>query len=118
MRRRTSLSSTPRQETTLSELALLSILGLVLDLPTVGVTDRALIAKSDEPAATRGVIAPLLIEGELVGYRLRTQAGVRALFVHAACRTLPEIACGAVLAIGGGCRTPNGSEKLDNWPGS
>jgi deoxyribonuclease V len=38
------------------------------------------------PADHTGATSPLLIDGEVVGYWLRTQAGVRPLAVHAAWR--------------------------------
>jgi deoxyribonuclease V len=81
-------------------------LGAVLGLPTVGVTDRGLIATGGEPESRRGARAALMIGSELVGYRLRTRAGVRPLFVHAGWRTLPEAACEVVLAVTGRSRTP------------
>src|SRR5712691_5985632 len=65
-------------------------LGAMLDLPTVGVTDRT----------------PLRIGDELVGYALRTRDDVRPVLVHAGWRTVPETACEVVLAVTGQRRTP------------
>ncbi len=81
-------------------------LGAVLDLPTVGVTDRTLIATAEEPGRLRGERAPLMIGDELVGYALRTRDGVRRLFIHAAWRTDPNTACDVVLAVMEKTRTP------------
>jgi deoxyribonuclease V len=81
-------------------------LGAMLDLPSVGVTDRALLATGDTPGRLRGAWAPLRIDGELVGYALRTCDGVRPVLVHAGWRTLPETACEVVLAVTGQRRTP------------
>lgn len=81
-------------------------LGAVLDLPSVGVTDRTLLANSDTPGPRRGSRAPLRIDGELVGYALRTCDGVRPVLVHAGWRTLPDTACEVVLAVTGQLRTP------------
>jgi len=81
-------------------------LGAVLDLPSVGVTDRALLAIGDKPGRLRGARAPLRIGDELVGYALRTCDGVRPVLVHAGWRTLPETACEVVLAATGPMRTP------------
>jgi deoxyribonuclease V len=61
-------------------------LGAVLDLPTVGLTHRPLVAVGELPADHTGATSPLLIGGEVVGYWLRTRAGVRPLAVHAAWR--------------------------------
>jgi deoxyribonuclease V len=62
-------------------------LGTVLDLPTVGVTHRPLVAEGEWPQDERGARNPLLVEDELVGYWLRTREGTRPLAIHAAWRT-------------------------------
>jgi deoxyribonuclease V len=74
-------------------------LGAVLDLPTVGVTHRPLVAEGEWPDDLRGARTPLLLDGELVGYWLRTRAGTRPLAVHAAWRTNPEAAAEVVLSV-------------------
>jgi deoxyribonuclease V len=73
-------------------------LGAVLDLPTVGVTDRPLLAGGDPPADAPGASAPLLLDGEPVGCWLRTRQGVRPVAVHAAWRTDVATAVAVVLA--------------------
>jgi deoxyribonuclease V len=65
-------------------------LGALLELPTVGVTHRPLVAGGGWPAEERGARSPLLRGSELVGYWLRTKAGTRPLAVHAAWRTDPD----------------------------
>jgi deoxyribonuclease V len=57
-------------------------LGAVLDLPTVGVTDRPLLAVGAEPGPERGATSPLLLEGAEVARLLRTRVGARPLVVH------------------------------------
>lgn len=81
-------------------------LGAMLDLPTVGVTDRTLVATADEPGRLRGDRAPLMVGDELVGYALRTRDGVRRLFVHAGWRTDPETAYEVLMAATTRMRTP------------
>jgi deoxyribonuclease V len=81
-------------------------LGAILDLPTVGVTHRTLYADGTWPADDTGAFSPLLFEGELVGYWLRTRAGTRPLAVHAGWRTDPDTAVELVVAAGAGRRTP------------
>jgi deoxyribonuclease V len=73
-------------------------LGAVLDLPTVGVTDRPLLAGGDPPPDAPGAAAPLLLDGEPVGCWLRTRQGVRPVAVHAAWRTDVDTAVAVVLA--------------------
>jgi deoxyribonuclease V len=81
-------------------------LGAVLDLPTVGLTDRPLLSRGDDPGAERGAVSPLTIDGERVGYLLRTKRGARPICVHAAWRTMPETALEIVLSVTGPMRTP------------
>jgi deoxyribonuclease V len=81
-------------------------LGAVLDLPTVGVTHRPLFAKGEWPDDERGAQSPLELEGELVGYWLRTKRGTRPLAIHAAWRTDPDTALAFVLATLACARTP------------
>lgn len=73
-------------------------LGAVLDVPTVGVTHRPLLAEGEWPPDERGARSPLILDGELVGYWLRTRAGTRPLSVHAAWRTAPATAAEIVLS--------------------
>jgi deoxyribonuclease V len=80
-------------------------LGAVLDLPTVGVTHRPLVAEGDWPPDERGARSPLRLEGELVGYWLRTREGTRPLAVHAAWRTNAAEAAELVLSTSR-ARTP------------
>jgi deoxyribonuclease V len=57
-------------------------LGAELELPTIGVTHRPLIASGEWPVDHRGATSPLRIGGAVVGCWLRTQPGVRPLAVH------------------------------------
>jgi deoxyribonuclease V len=81
-------------------------LGAVLDLPTVGVTHRPLLAGGEWPDDVRGASSPLLLDGEAVGAWLRTRRGTRPLAVHAAWRTSINVAVDVVLAALGRHRTP------------
>ena len=74
-------------------------LGAVLDMPTVGVTHRPLLAAGEWPIDERGAASPLLLEEALVGFWLRTRAGRRPLAVHAGWRTDPATAVRIVLAV-------------------
>jgi deoxyribonuclease V len=81
-------------------------LGSVLDLPSVGLTHRPLRADGSWPEDEPGARTPLLLDGALVGYWLRTRPGTRPLAVHAAWRTEPESAVEIVLASLAGHRAP------------
>lgn len=73
-------------------------LGAVLDMPTVGVTHRALLAVGDWPDESRGSMSPLLLDGVLVGFWVRTRDDRRPLAAHAGWRTDPEVAARIVLS--------------------
>jgi len=81
-------------------------LGALLDVPTIGITHRLLGAEGEWPADGRGASSPFRLEGETVGYWLRTRRGTRPLAVHAAWRTDAEAAVAVVAALAGGTRTP------------
>jgi deoxyribonuclease V len=81
-------------------------LGALLDVPTVGITHRLLVADGDWPADERGAASPFQIGGQRVGYWLRTRRGTRPLAIHAAWRTDAETAARLVTTILGPARTP------------
>lgn len=81
-------------------------LGAVLDLPTVGVTHRPLVARGEWPADETGACSPLWLNRRLVGQWVRTRAGARPLAVDAGWRTTPDQAAELVLLSAGGQRTP------------
>lgn len=82
-------------------------LGAVLDLPTIGVTDRALAAEAaGEPGADRGSSVPLLLAGDVVGHVVRTRRRAKPVVVHAGWRTDPDTARTVVLDVCGRARTP------------
>jgi deoxyribonuclease V len=56
-------------------------LGVLLDLPTVGVGKTRLVGRHAEPGPDKGDWAPLLDDGEVIGAVLRTRAGVKPLYI-------------------------------------
>ncbi|HXF56536.1 MAG TPA: endonuclease V [Actinomycetota bacterium] len=81
-------------------------LGAVLDLPTVGVTDRPLLASGPQPDRARGSASPLVLEGEVVGFLFRSRRRARPIAVHAAWRTDPDTALQVVQSVCLRARTP------------
>jgi len=81
-------------------------LGAVLDVPTVGVTTRPLVARGEWPRDDEGAWTPLRISSTVVGAWLRTRAGARPVVVHAAWRTDVECAVALVRRCVAGARTP------------
>jgi deoxyribonuclease V len=80
--------------------------GHALGLPSVGVTHRPLHAAGPEPGDRVGDRSLLTLDGEHVGWWLRTRAGTRAVAVHAGWRTSPDVAVDVVLRSLDGTRTP------------
>jgi deoxyribonuclease V len=81
-------------------------LGAQLDIPTIGVTHRTLLADGEWPDAERGAHAPLTLEGEAVGAWLRIQPRARPIAVHAAWRTDADTAVAIVMSVASKVRTP------------
>lgn len=75
--------------------------GAALDVPTVGVTHRPLLARGAEPERGRAATAPLTVDGDVVACWVRTVSGVRPVVAHAAWRTDPQTAAEVVLACSG-----------------
>ncbi|HET9722386.1 MAG TPA: endonuclease V [Actinomycetota bacterium] len=74
-------------------------LGAVLEMPTVGVTDRPLLARIDAEGR-------LLLDGREVGRAVVTLSGARPVCVHAGWRTDVDTAVAVVRSAGGRARTP------------
>lgn len=109
-------------------------LGAELDVPTVGVTHRPLLAEGEWPADVRGAVAPLRIGREEVARWVRTQPGTRPLVVHPGWRVDLDQAVAVVMAATASRRTPeplrrarqlarearvdqpHASPKLSPWP--
>jgi deoxyribonuclease V len=81
-------------------------LGAELDLPTVGVTHRPLLAEGFWPEDTRGAASPLRVGAETVGCWLRVQPGLRPLAVHPGWRVELGTAVEVVLDATRRNRTP------------
>jgi deoxyribonuclease V len=81
-------------------------LGWALDLPTVGVTHRPLLAKGERPANSAGARAPLWIDRDQVGWWLRSRVGARPLAVSPGWRTDLDTVVEVVMRSIGRVRTP------------
>ncbi|YAF94914.1 MAG: deoxyribonuclease V [Nodularia sp. CChRGM 3473] len=58
-----------------------SHLGVILDIPTIGVAKSLLIGKHEELPDTKGNWQPLIHKGETIGAVLRTRKGVKPVYV-------------------------------------
>lgn len=62
-------------------LGLASHLGLVLEVPTIGAAKSRLVGEGEEPGTEAGSFSPLIYQGKMVGLLLRTQTGVKPLYL-------------------------------------
>jgi deoxyribonuclease V len=81
-------------------------LGAALELPSVGVTDRPLVAGGRPPPPERGATSPLLLDGREVARWLRTRARARPVVVHPGWRTDLDTAVMIVARATRRARTP------------
>lgn len=56
-------------------------LGVLLDLPTIGVAKSLLVGKHEAVATTKGSYQPLIDKGETIGVVLRSRDNVRPIYV-------------------------------------
>ncbi|MBW4670831.1 MAG: deoxyribonuclease V [Cyanomargarita calcarea GSE-NOS-MK-12-04C] len=56
-------------------------LGVLVDIPTIGVAKSLLVGKYEELAETRGSRQPLIHKDEVIGAVLRTRTGVKPLYI-------------------------------------
>jgi deoxyribonuclease V len=90
-------------------------LGVVTGLPTAGVAKTPFTGRHDPAAlgAERGSGADLLDDGERVGRALRTQSGVKPVYVSTGHRIDLDTACAHVLALAPHYRLPETTRHAD-----
>jgi deoxyribonuclease V len=81
-------------------------LGAALDVPTVGVTHRPLLARGEWPEDRRGATSPVRVDDRVVGCWMRTRPGVRPLVVHPGWAVDLDTAVEVVARTSGPRRTP------------
>lgn len=94
-------------------LGIASHIGVLADLPTIGVAKSRLIGDSDEPRSERGAAVPLLHQGERIGTVLRTRTGVRPLYVSPGHRVSFETAARWTLNLAPRFRIPEPTRLAD-----
>ncbi|MGG8408772.1 endonuclease V [Streptomyces sp. 12297] len=93
---------------------LASHLGVVTGLPTVGVAKNPFTFHHAPPGERRGDFAPLLgPDGVEVGRALRTQRGVKPVFVSVGHRVSLDAACAHTLALSPRFRVPESTRRAD-----
>ena len=74
-------------------------IGVLADVPTIGVAKSHLVGDYDEPAESRGAWSRLTHDGQVVGAVLRTRPSVKPLFVSTGHRISLETARSYVLEL-------------------
>jgi len=92
-------------------LGIASHLGVLLDLPTIGVAKSRLIGSHEEPGEERGSWAPLLDGDELIGCVLRSRSRVKPLYISPGHRVGFDTARQMVLA----CTTRYRLPETTRW---
>ncbi|MFE6489934.1 endonuclease V [Streptomyces sp. NPDC057757] len=93
---------------------LASHLGVLTGLATIGVAKNPFTFSYEEPDARRGSASPLLADQEEVGRALRTQHGVKPVFVSVGHRTSLDNACAHTLALTPRYRLPESTRRADS----
>ncbi|WP_018417274.1 deoxyribonuclease V [Teredinibacter turnerae] len=90
-----------------------SHLGVLLNLPTIGVAKSRLVGDASEPGKNRGESNPLMANGEHVGWLLRTRTNVKPLYVSPGHLVDIPSSRALVLAAGNGYRLPEPTRLAD-----
>lgn len=88
-------------------------LGVLTDLPAIGV-GKTPMGRFDPPGQRRGDRSPIRMDGEEVGRALRTQHGVKPVFVSVGHRCALDAACGLVLELAPRYRLPETTRTADH----
>ena len=94
-------------------LGIAAHLGVIIDVPTIGVAKSRLFGRYQEPGAAQGSWSPLTARGETIGAVLRTRTGVRPLFISTGHRIDLDRAIALVLATTTRYRLPEPTRLAD-----
>jgi deoxyribonuclease V len=88
-------------------------LGVLADLPTFGVAKTAFIGTYADPGIERGARTDLVEGDEVIGRVLRSQAGIKPVFVSAGHRIGLDAATALVLRLAPAYRLPETTRQAD-----
>ncbi|HET6432517.1 deoxyribonuclease V [Dyella sp.] len=94
-------------------LGIAAHLGVVTDLPAIGVAKKVLVGKHDPVGPQRGDQAVLIHRGRLIGTALRSKDGIKPLIVSPGHRVSHATAVQQVLACGRGYKLPEPTRWAD-----
>lgn len=96
-------------------LGIAAHLGLLTDLPTIGVAKSRLVGTHDEPGPARGDSEPLFHKTDLIGVVLRSRERVRPLFVSPGHRVDFDTAVAITLGCLTRYRLPEPTRHADKY---
>jgi deoxyribonuclease V len=88
-------------------------LGVLFDVPTIGCGKTRLLGKHQEPDTTRGAVAPLVDNDEVIGNVLRTQTDINPIYVSIGHRISLATACEWILKTSPKYRLPETTRQAD-----
>ncbi|MCP5005956.1 MAG: deoxyribonuclease V [Planctomycetes bacterium] len=88
-------------------------LGVIFDVPTIGCGKTRLLGEHQEPDITRGAVAPLIDNNEVIGNVLRTQTDINPIYVSIGHRISLSTACEWVLKLSPKYRLPQTTRLAD-----
>jgi deoxyribonuclease V len=88
-----------------------SHLGVLLDVPAIGVAKSVLVGDVEEPATERGLVAPLTLRGRRIATVLRTRTGIAPVYVSIGHRVGLRSAVRWALRMGAGYRIPEPTRR-------
>lgn len=88
-------------------------LGVLTDLPSIGVAKKRLIGSRDEPSDSRGDWVSLVHKGETLGAVLRSRAGVKPIYISCGHRVSLETAVSLVMKCTARFRLPETTRQAD-----
>ncbi len=88
-------------------------LGVIFDVPTIGCGKTRLLGEHQEPDITRGAVAPLIDNNEVIGNVLRTQTDINPIYVSIGHRISLSTACEWVLKLAPKYRLPQTTRMAD-----
>jgi len=94
-------------------LGIASHLGVIIDMPTIGVAKSLLIGKHEDLPETKGSLQALIHRGETIGAVLRTRTGVKPLYISSGHRVSLSTAIDYVLRCTPKYRLPETTRIAD-----
>ncbi|KQC09858.1 MAG: hypothetical protein APR55_09980 [Methanolinea sp. SDB] len=85
---------------------LASHLGVVLDVPTIGVAKKPLTGEVREPGMERGSVSEIIDGNDVIGMAVRTKQGARPVYVSRGFGTVLDLAVEIVLGLSRDHRMP------------